>query len=85
MTDGIERLHDLSVDDVARHMARGQANSQVDQEGRAEFARRQTLAAQETATATQRYTRYMFWSVVVLAASALGTLIIEVMRLAAGR
>jgi anti-sigma-K factor RskA len=78
---GVERLHDVSLEEVAQRMAAGQVNSQADLEARAEFLRRQTLAAQETADATKRYTKYMFWSVVVLAASAVATLVIEIVRL----
>lgn len=78
MAEWMGDLRDKSLDEVARHMAGCQPNSQNDQEARAEFLRRQTAAAQETARATQKYTRYMFWSVVVLAASALGTLLLQI-------
>lgn len=81
---GINQLKDEHVDEVAKRMAAGQANSQADQEARAEFMRRQTVAAQETAEATKRYTNYMFWSVVVLAASAFGTLLLELLRFIGG-
>ena len=72
----VKKLRDLSLDEVSDYMARGQAESQVDQEGRAEFLLRQTKAVEETALHTKRYTKYMFWSVVVLALSALGNFLI---------
>jgi hypothetical protein len=81
----IDQLHDVSIEDVARRMAAGMAGSPADQAARAEFARRQTVAAQDTASATQKYTRYMFWSVVVLAASAFGSLLLEGARALAGK
>jgi hypothetical protein len=79
------RLRGAPLDEVAGRMIAGDPNSKAELEARAEFMRRQTVAAQETATATQRYTKYMLWSVVVLAASALGTLMIEAFRLLTGR
>lgn len=66
---------------VANAMAGCEPGSQMDQIARAEFLFRQTdaqlgaaRATEETARATSRYTRYMLWSVVVLAVSAFGTL-----------
>ena len=79
------RLRYASLDDVAGRMIAGMPNSEAELEARAEFMRRQTVAAQETAAATQRYTRYMLVSVVVLAGSAFVTLVIEGIRLLAGR
>lgn len=79
------RLRDASLDDVAGRMIAGMPGSQAELEAQAEFLRRQTVAAQDTAVATQRYTKYMLWSVVVLALSALGTFGIEVFRLFSGR
>ena len=77
MGDWSGDLSDKSLEEVARHMAGSQPSSQNDQESRAEFMRRQTEAAQGTAEATRKYTRYMFWSVVVLASSALGTFLLQ--------
>ena len=72
---------------VADTMAGCQAGSHNDQVTRAEFLLRQTKAqidaahaAEETARYTRKYTRYMFWSVVVLAASALGTFVLEILK-----
>jgi len=78
-------LRGASLDDVTGRMIAGMPNASSELEARAEFMRRQTVAAQETAAATQRYTRYMFWSVVVLTGSALGTFVVEVLRLSAGK
>lgn len=76
-------LKALPLDEVARFMGDSMAGSMNDQAGQAEFLRRQTQAAQDTAAATQKYTRYMFWSVVVLTLSAAGTFGIELVRLLA--
>ncbi len=72
----VNKLKDHTLDEVSEHMVGGQATSQVDQEARAEFLLRQTKAVEETALHTKRYTKYMFWSVVVLALSALGSFLI---------
>ena len=75
-----------ALEEVADFMARGNAGSLSDQIAKSEFALRQTLfqedvakAAKETADYTQRYTRYMFWSVVILAISAFGSLCISML------
>ena len=75
-----------SLDVVAEFMAGVTPGSPNDQVARAEFLLRQTefqrdaaAAAKETAIYTQRYTRYMFWSVVILALSAAGTLLMSVL------
>ncbi len=74
------------LEHVADFMARGNPGSISDHIGRTEFLLRQTefqrdvaKAAKETADYTQRYTRYMFWSVVFLAVSAFGGLLINVL------
>lgn len=72
----VQKLRDRSLEEVSDHMARGQAESQLDQEARAEFLLRQTMAVEDTAKHTKRYTTYMFWSVVILALSVLGNFII---------
>ncbi len=73
-----KHLAGKSLDEVADFMAGVTAGSGNDQAAKAEFLRRQTEfqrqateAAIQTASETQRYTRYMFWSVVILAASSL--------------
>ena len=75
-----------SLEEVAEFMAGVTSGSPNDQVARAEFLLRQTefqrdaaAAAKETAIYTQRYTRYMFWSVVILALSAAGTLLMSVL------
>jgi Na+-driven multidrug efflux pump len=69
-------------------MAGGESGSRNDQRAKAEFMLRQTRAqiaaaqaTEETARYTREYTRYMFWSVVVLALSALGNFILEIIKL----
>jgi hypothetical protein len=47
--------------------------------GQTEFVRRQTEAAIETARFTRNSARYMLWSVVVLALSSLGTLVVTIL------
>jgi hypothetical protein len=73
-----------SSEHVADIMSGCQQGSPNDQAAQAEFLLRQTRlqeeatkAAKETAEYTRRYTRYMFWSVVLLALSALGTFIVS--------
>jgi len=65
----------LSLEDVAKTMADCQPNSVNDQKAKAEFYRRQTLAMQDTAAATGRYTLYMLLSVVLLLLSVIGSLV----------
>ena len=74
-------------EDVANFMARSSSDSQNDQLARAEFLLRQTkfmecqaVAAKQTARETARYTRYMFWSVFVLAVSSFLSLLIQLLR-----
>jgi hypothetical protein len=71
-----QALGKLSLDDLADWMAGITMNSQNDQLVRAEFLRRQTLAAEETAAFTRSNARYLLWSVIVLAASSIATLIV---------
>jgi hypothetical protein len=82
-----QNLGKMSLDELADWMAGISMNSPNDQIVRAEFLRRQTEAAQESAeaaTETADYTRnsarYMFWSVVVLAASSIATLIVTIAK-----
>jgi hypothetical protein len=74
-------------DEVANRMARSGPGSPNDQVVRAEFMLRQTVfmerqaaAAEKTATETARYTKYMFWSVLVLAVSSLVSLLVGVWK-----
>ena len=71
------QLAGKSPEEVADFMAGVTQGSLNDQMAKAEFALLQTNfqkqatdAAIQTANETQRYTRYMFWSVVVLAISS---------------
>jgi hypothetical protein len=88
---------DWDVDFAAGAMGGAQAGSTYDQRAKATFARLQTLAQQQAATAaergaaaqevaaqaaeetaeyTRRNARYMLWSVIVLAASSLGSFVL---------
>ncbi|GEM_PF-6211219 len=57
---------DKPLEYVADVMAGCDENSVNNRMAKAEFYLRQTEAAQGTAEYTKRYTRYMFWSVVVV-------------------
>jgi hypothetical protein len=72
---------------IADAMAGAGQGSHMDQVAKAEFLLRQTQflerqanAAEETALATKRYTKYMLWSVLVLAVSSLVTLLVTLVR-----
>lgn len=72
---------------VADFMAQSAAPSTDDQQARAEFLLRQTqfherqaAASEKAAAATERYTRYMFWSVVVLAIASVAQLAVAYFR-----
>jgi 2-phosphoglycerate kinase len=75
-----QNLGKLSLDELADWMASVTMNSQNDQMVRAEFLRRQTLAAEDTAGYTKTNARYMLWSVIALAASSLIALIITIFK-----
>jgi len=64
-------LTNMSLENLALYMGGGQPGSMHDQAGKAEFLRRQTLAIQETATATKRHSFYMLLSVVLLVLTAI--------------
>ena len=64
-------IKEPSFDEVAKMMADCHPNSMNDQKAKAEFYRRQTLAIQETATATKRYALYTFITVVLLLVSVI--------------
>lgn len=75
------------LEEVANFMARAGSDSHNDQTARAEFLLRQTrsmerqaAAAEQTASETAKYTRFMFWSVLVLAASSLVSLFVSFFR-----
>lgn len=74
------QLAGKSLEEIADFAAGITTGSPNDQMAKTEFLLRQTFfqqqaaeAAIKTATETQRYTRYMFWSVVVLAVSSVLT------------
>jgi hypothetical protein len=80
------RIAGKSLEEVADFMAGVGPGSPNDQVAKAEFLLRQTQsqekasrAAQDTAEYTQRYTRYMLWSVVILAISAIGSLVVSLL------
>jgi len=70
-----EDIKEQSLEYVAQMMAVSQPGSANDQKAKAEFYRRQTLAIQETATATKNYTLYMLISVLLLLVSVIGALV----------
>ena len=77
----VQKHKNHTLEEVSEHMAAGETtSSRVDQAARAEFFLRQTKAAEETAKYTKRYTKYMFWSVVILALSALGSFLLAVLK-----
>jgi len=76
-----------TLEELSDEMVRGDETSTVDFKARAEFllrqtefVERQTKAVEETSKDTRRYTRYMFWSVIVLALSALANLLITIFK-----
>lgn len=80
------QLAGKSLDEIAEFMAGVTQGSLNDQMARAEFMLRQTEfqkqasdSAKEAAFYTQRYTRYMFWSVVILAISVAANLVVSVL------
>jgi hypothetical protein len=80
------QLAGKTPEEVAEFMASVTSGSPNDQMARAEFALLQTnfqkdaaQAAKETALHTQRYTLYMFWSVVILAFSAVASFVLSVL------
>lgn len=78
---GRSRLFDGKPNEVVADVMAGcQTSSENDQMAKAEFYLRQTNAIMETATHTKRYTRYMFWSVVVLALSSVAEVLISLMK-----
>lgn len=70
-------LRERSLEELAEEMGGASAGGGVDQKVKAEFLKRQTAAMIETATATMTYTKYMLWSVLILAASSLLGLIVQ--------
>jgi hypothetical protein len=75
-----QNLGRKSLDDLADWMAGIGAGSPNDQIVHAEFLRRQTLAAEDAAKATAKSAKYLLWSVVVLAASSIATLIVTIAK-----
>lgn len=80
-----QQLSGKSLEEVADFMANVTPGSPNDQIAKAEFLLLQTKfqieasqAAKDTALYTRSYTRYMFWSVVILAVSAVGSLVVSV-------
>jgi anti-sigma-K factor RskA len=80
------QLAGKSLNEIADFMAGVTQGSLNDQMARAEFMLRQTEfqkqasdAAKATASHTQRYTQYMFWSIVILAISVVANLVVSVL------
>lgn len=88
------KLKEMSMEDIADIMAKAAPNSSEDQLCRAEFLLRQTKlfersaeageraakAAIDMAQQTERYTRYMFYSVLLLGASIFVSFILEMLK-----
>jgi hypothetical protein len=82
-----QQLASMTLDDLANWMAQIGAGSPNDQVAKAEFLRRQTQAqidaakaAEDTAVFTRHNARYMLWSVIVLAASSVCTLVVSIIN-----
>lgn len=82
-----KELSDKTLETVANFMADSSPGSEDDHMAQAEFLLRQTkaqieasVATKETAFYTKRYTCYMLWSVIILAVSALGTLVLNLVK-----
>lgn len=65
---------------VADVMAGCCSSSENDQMAKAEFYLRQTDAIMKTTAHTQRYTRYMLWSVVVLALTSMVQILVTLLK-----
>jgi hypothetical protein len=81
-----DQISGKTLEQVADFMANVTPGSPNDQTAKAELLLRQTQfqreaseAAKDTAEHTKRYTRYMLWSVIILAVSAAGSLIISIL------
>lgn len=91
MDSGREEFRSMSLEDLADRKTAVGHGSQADHAVAAEFLLRQTeflerqaraaeeatKASQQMAESTKQYTKYMFWSVFVLAASTLVSLIFQ--------
>ncbi|MCK4261633.1 hypothetical protein KAW55_01280 [bacterium] len=82
-----KKFLDKPLERVADVMAGCDPTSRNDQLAKSEFLLRQTKAqisaskaTEETAIYTKKYTKYMFWSVVVLAASAVGSFVLNLIN-----
>lgn len=79
MTRRDDKLTGKPLEYVADVMAGCEPGSMQDQMAKSEFYLRQTDAQVTTAESTRKYTRYMFWSVVVLTLSSLANLVISLL------
>ncbi len=85
--EALEQLRAMTLEELETFLTGGVGGSTRATRGHAEFLRRQTQAqldaaeaAKATAKATEQYTRYMLWSVLLLAASVVGNLIVDMAR-----
>jgi hypothetical protein len=92
MVDRRATFEGKSLSEVADMMADSRPESDLAHAARAEFLLRQTqfheraaTAAEETSKHTRRYTLYMLWSVIILALSAFGSLLLEFWRFSSGK
>ena len=81
LTEREKKFSGKSLERVADVMANCDSTSRNDQQAKAEFLLRQTKAAENTAIYTKKYTKYMFWSVVLLAISAFGSFVLALINI----
>lgn len=84
MVNRRKQFEGKSLEEVADMMADSGSNSELAHAARTEFLLRQTKAIEDTATHTARYTRYMLWSVFILALSAFGSFLLGIWRFTSG-
>ena len=74
-----QNLGNMTLDQLADWTASIGVGSQNDQVAKAEFLRRQTVAAERSATATIDNARYMLYSVIAIALTSGLTVIVSVL------
>jgi hypothetical protein len=70
-----EDLRTFSLDELAQNA--GLPRQEIYYQVQAEFQRRQTQAQIEAAEYAKKSVRWMFWSVIVLAAASLGSFVLN--------
>jgi len=92
MVDRRANFEGKSLDQIADMMADTGSDSELAHGARTEFLLRQTQfqecaakSAEDTAKHTARYARYMLLSVIILALSAFGSLLLDFFRFSSGK